>query len=398
MLTTYEVVEQAGTWIPLDKHCMKRILILLLVLVFPIVSSGQSGISPSLLQFNMDFRFRIEEDWNSKKSDGTFRNNRTRFRYRLRFGVQYSGNWYHTGFRLRTGDQRKQQDPQLTLGKGFEEFGTLPIGLEKAYFHGFWHSFSFWVGKNTYPFEKNNELFWSDNVYPEGVTLRKGFSLISEVLDSIDVRAGHFVISSLGTSLGKDAYFQGYQLYMTSPDNLIQLFPALYLFRNLPNIPDGGGSFTLDYTIIHIATKLKVIRNSSFQMELDYYNNINDYSQNELISSTLRNQSEAYVIGFSYGELKKKGNWFLKVTYANLQQFSAVDFLAQNDWVRWDYSSFNSPDGRLTNYEGVEFVLGYAINNKANLVMKAYRVNQLIPYGIEKETGSRVRFDIDVKF
>ncbi len=59
-------------------------------------------------------------------------------------------------------------------------------------------------------------------------------------------------------------------------------------------------------------------------------------------------------------------------SYAKLQKFSAVDFLAQNDWARWDYSSSGSPDGRLTNFNGIELVAGYKISGKISLKMKYY--------------------------
>ena len=73
-----------------------------------------------------------------------FREDRTRFRYRLRAGVSYSNKMvYHWCFRIRTGKQNKQQDPQLTLGEGFEEFGTLPIGFEKVFFEGKWKTYKF---------------------------------------------------------------------------------------------------------------------------------------------------------------------------------------------------------------------------------------------------------------
>lgn len=86
------------------------------------------------------------------------------------------------------------------------------------------------------------------------------------------------------------------------------------------------------------------------------------------------------------------------MTYNYLEQYAAVDFLAQNDWVRWDYSSFNSPDGRLTNYKGTEFVSAYKLNKNMTLKMKFYLVDQLVAYGNYKENGNRIRFDFDVKF
>ena len=71
--------------------------------------------------------------------------------------------------------------------------------------------------------------------------------------------------------------------------------------------------------------------------------------------------------------------------------------MAQNDWARWDYSSYGSPDGRLTNFNGIELVAGFMVDKKVSLKMKYYLVEQLIPYGTAKETGSRIRLDLDVR-
>ncbi len=357
----------------------------------------KSGSVPAV-SFAADFRFRLEQDWNSRKSDGTFRDDRTRLRYRWRAGVQYQRSWYRVGFRLRTGDPRKQQDPQLTLGSGFAEFGLLPIGLEKAYFRGKWSGFGFWLGKNTFPFEKSNELFWSDNVYPEGFFLWKGLGTKSELVDTVQLKLGHFILSASGKSLDRDAYFQGGQVFISFLERRLVLFPAVYLFRNVPNIPDGGGSYTMDYSILHLGSRVHLLKKKLLQLEFDYYYNFRDYSQSDSIPFNLRDQKSGMVLGLSLGSLKQKKDWLFKLSYAHLQRYSAVDFMAQNDWARWDYSSFGSPDGRLTNFKGIEVVVGYAIDKRAVLKTKFYLVEQLVPYGIEKETGSRIRFDLDVKF
>ena len=377
---------------------MKTKTIILILLIIPITLSAQIDSLKSKLSFEADFRFRVEQDWNSKKSDGTFRSDRTRLRYRLRAGVIYEDKWYSAGFRIRTGNPVKQQDPQLTLGAGFEEFGTLPIGLEKLYFQGKWNTFSFWVGKNTFPFEKSNELFWSDNVYPEGFFLQKGFQIKSKLIDSVNIRGGHFIISSLGRSLDQDAYFQGYQAYIKFLENRIEIFPSFYRFKNVPNIPDGNETFKIDYSILHVGTRLKLLKKPLVNIELDYYHNFNDYNQNDSIPTNFKEQKSGMAIGLKYGALKQKGDRLFKASYAYLQQYSAVDFMAQNDWVRWDYSSFGSPDGRLTNFNGIELVVGFMVDKRTSLKIKYYVVEQLIPYGTTKETGSRIRLDLDVKF
>lgn len=360
--------------------------------------SAQIDSISSKLSFEGDFRFRVEQDWNSKKSDGSFREDRTRLRYRLRAGVEYSDKWYSTGFRVRTGNPIKQQDPQLTLGDGFKEFGTLPIGFEKVYFKGEWSTFKFWVGKNTFPFEKSNELFWSDHVYPEGISFEKSFHIKSKFINDVNIKAGHFIISTKGKSLIKDSYFQGYQAYIKLFKNRFELFPSLYLFRNIPNIPDGNETFEIDYSILHVGTRFNIVKRLMLGFELDYYHNFQNYNQNDSIPTNFKEQKSGVTVGLKYGSLKQKGDWLIKASYTYLQQYSVLDFMAQNDWARWDYSSLGSPDGRLTNYNGIELVVGYMIDKKVSLKMKYYVVEQLIPYGITKETGSRIRLDLDVKF
>ncbi|UZR97218.1 putative porin [Chondrinema litorale] len=376
---------------------MKKISLTVLLFLMPVALFAQLDSLISKLSFESDFRFRIEQDWNSKKSDGTYRDDRTRFRYRLRAGITYAEKWYNTGFRIRTGNPNKQQDPQLTLGEGFKEFGTLPIGLEKLYFVGKWSTFEFSLGKNTYPFEKNNELFWSDNVFPEGVFVGKNFPVKSNIIDAVNIKAGHFIMSASGASFNQDAYFQGLQMHIAFLKNRFEIFPSLYLFKNIPNIPDGNETYEIDYSIFHIGTRLQLLRTAPLKVEFDYYNNFQDYTQNDSIPSNLKGQNTGFVLGLKYGKLSEKGKWILEASYAYLQQYSAVDFMAQNDWARWDYSSSGSPDGRLTNLKGIELVLGFMIDKKAILKMKYYVVEQLVPYGISKETGSRIRLDLDVQ-
>jgi hypothetical protein len=351
----------------------------------------------SKVTFELDYRFRAEQDWDSKKSDGSLREDRSRLRYRLRTGATYENKYYSVGVRLRTGDPNKQQDPQLTLGKGLKEFGTLPIGFEKAYFQYRKNNYKIWLGKNTFPFEKNNELFWSDNVFPEGVMLEKTIPVKSNLINKIKVTTGHFILSSNNTSFSKDAYFQSLQTSISLQNNNVKIFPSIYLFRNIPNIPDGDHSFLLNYSIFHLGTKFNLLKSKKLSLDFDYYQNLENLSMNANIDSDLIDQKTGFTIGLEYGKLEIKHDWLVKLTYANLQRYSILDYMAQNDWARWDYSSFNSPDGRLSNFQGIEMVFAYSISKKIKIVSKYYLVEQLVPYGISKETGQRIRFDIDIK-
>lgn len=115
------------------------------------------------------------------------------------------------------------------MGDASKEFGTLPIGFEKLFFEAKHKSFSGWLGKNTFPFKKNNEQFWSDNVYPEGVFLKNKFVLNSKVFNDVSISAGHFIVATSGESLGNDGYFEGLQTTWTLFDKKTE-FISVFIF------------------------------------------------------------------------------------------------------------------------------------------------------------------------
>ena len=370
---------------------------LIFLLSFGLIA--QKDTTKSKLTFTGDFRFRVEQDWNSRKSDGIFREDRTRLRYRFRFGMSYQYNdWASFGMRLRTGVRNHQQDPQITLGTNPGEFGTIPLGFEKLYFKVDHKWLSTWVGKYLFPFEHQNELFWSENVFPEGIFFSAKFQSSSRLLQSIKFGAGHFIINSENTSLDKDRYFEGIQIVTTHWNNRIILFPTLYYFRKMPDIPDGQGTYDIDYSIFHIGTNVTIIQKPVLSIGVDYYYNFNDLSKNDSIPQNLQDQKQGFVLGLVLGKFEEKKDWTIRVYYSYLQRYSAVDFLAQNDWARWDYSDQGSPAGRLTNYQGLELMAGYVINKNFKLNVRYFLVEQLIPYGVALETGSRIRLDLDIGF
>lgn len=360
------------------------------------MSAQKDSLHTKKLTFNGDIRFRIEQDWNSRKSDGSYRDNRTRYRYRARFGATYKHkDWVSLGFRLRTGDPKKQQDPHLTIG---DEFNSFPIAFDKVYAKFDYKWFSSWIGKNSFPFEKQNELFWSDNVNPEGVSISGKFKLESSYLQALQINAGHFIVSSKETSTDTDSYFQGIQLVTSHWGNKLKLFPALYYFKNIPNIPDGEGAFDIDYAIVHLGSQVSINKKPLIIVGFDFLQNIKNYENVESISSAFTDQKKGYISAINIGELKKSGDWKIGLTYTYLERYAAVDFFAQNDWVRWDYSSENSNDGRLTNFKGIEMMGAYAIDSKINLKVRFFAVDQIIALGTRKENGNRIRLDFNMKF
>ena len=189
---------------------------------------------------------------------------------------------------------------------------------------------------------------------------------------------------------------QGVQFTLQAKNKLFSFFPGLFTFRNIPNIPDGAHTFHLDYSILNLGTNIRLLSEMPLSLEIDFYQNIEDYTNNPDVESRFADERSAYTIGLKWGTLKQADSWLFKLTYTNTERYAILDYMAQNDWGRWDYSAFNSPDGRLSNYEGIEVVAAYAISEKLNLVAKYYWIEQLVPIGLFSENGQRLRLDLNV--
>ena len=221
-------------------------LIFVLLMTFCQIAIGQiDSTKYKNLSLTSDFRFRIEQDWNSQNQNGIQRDNRGRLRYRFRFGLKYSLDKHSSfGGRIRSGNINDQQGPHVTLGGNQGEFELVKIGLEKLFYQYENKNFTAWIGKNTMPLEKLNELFWNDNVFPEGVGLRYK-SQVSKVkiLDEIGINTGHFIINSNNQSFSKDSYLQVLQLNFGLLEKRLKIFPGYYFYKRVGNTPDGKQTF-----------------------------------------------------------------------------------------------------------------------------------------------------------
>ncbi len=347
------------------------------------------------IKWELDFRFRIEQDWAGIQSDGTAYRDRTRLRLRQRTGFSAQVTpWASFGARVRTGNIYDQQGPHLTLGSNTGEFSLFQIGFEKAYFKAEKDGNYMWFGKNTFPFYKQHEIFWNNNVYPDGVAGAWNFSAGSE--SNLKTTLGHFVIRSNGGGFDTDAYFNAGEILYESPR--VVLASAIYNFRNLPNTPDGSETYTLDWLISHVQGKFTLVPERSISLGFDFFQNFNGLKQYSLMPREFTDQKTGWAIHGTVGSIAEKGDWRLQIFYANLQKYSIVEYFAQNDWARFDYSNFGVSGSRLSNFSGVEINIAYAFAERFNLVWRTYYVEELVALGIENERGWRSRIDLNIAF
>ncbi|MFT5168775.1 MAG: hypothetical protein ACI8P3_004020 [Saprospiraceae bacterium] len=379
---------------------MRHLFLLLLFLISISSWAQKDSIKHQNLEFTGDFRFRIEHDWNSQKTNGTLRDNRSRLRYRFRFGLNYAIDKHSSfGGRIRSGNINDQQGPHVTIGGNKGEFGLTQIGFEKLFYKYKRKNLIGWFGKNSIPLKKLNELFWNDNVFPEGLGLEyKVYENETKFLNLLALSAGHFIIQSNNQTFNKDSYLQIAQLDLKIFRNRINIFPGFYSFKKIGNFPDGEQTFNLNYSIFHLGCDVEIANKPKLNLGVEFYNNFEDYSNHDSIPSILKGQKKGFVISIRYGEIKKKGDWLVHLYYANVQKFAIVDYFAQNDWARWDYSSIGATGSRISNFQGIELKIGYAFKEKFNLILRSYFVEELIQSGNFKENGNRVRLDLNIGF
>ena len=337
------------------------------------------------LKFIGDFRFRAELDRDSRKMDGSYRDDRDRLRYRLRAGFQYTLNKsFQFGARIRTGNAKNQQSPHITIGK---EFHSDDFSIDLAYLkiksnNGYWAN----LGKQNMSFWRQNGLLWNNDVNPEGVSFGKSFSFNNN--SKISPVMGYFITGSRGGKFSEDSNIIIAQLKLDSKlgDENFIVASGIIKGSKLPDTPDDTGTFFLDYSIWSSSFQIKL---NDFLLGFDYILNLKNYDLNENILSTYKDQKNGYTGSLKYNLEKFQ----IGYTYAHIEKYAVIDYFAQDDWLRWGNSNMT----RTSNFKGHEISAKYNLNNNFNIVFRAFLVEGIKTTSTNLETGTRVRLDLNIK-
>ena len=345
-----------------------------------------------------DFRFRGENDWNSRRSDGSYRDDRFRLRYRLRFGFNYKLNEQIAfGGRLRSGNTQNPQSPHITLGERLPDDG---VSIDKAFLKVNTKNWWAWMGKNNFPFWKQNEMYWDDDVIPEGIAFG-GRILLTESI-TLKPITGYFTLHDPAQNLSLDPSMLAGQLTLNIENRESELTLSSGYF-NLTKISDLGFqevNHTLDYGMLISSAMVNFKYKTPITLGVDYITNLTDYSNDSLVTfSGHKNQKTGFVGSIQLGSLSDKNKWLLAYYYSYIQKYSVVPFLAQDDYVRWDYG--NIAASRSSNFKGHEVRLAYAFEKGFNVVARAYFVDGILkrkPNDADIETSHRIRLDLNLNF
>ena len=376
---------------------------MLSILSFSIVhSSAQTTASTDdkekKLTFYGDARFRIEDDWGviTSASDTLDERLRTRTRFRLGFNYDYNNNLSFGG-RIRAGSADDQQSPHITFGNEFE---YLPIGFDRAFIKYTYKGLTAWTGKNSFPFYYQDELFWDEDVSPDGVYA--GYEIKNkDATLKVKPAAALFFISSSGTPFDKDRTLIAAQIHANYKKDKVDFNLASGIFNmdSLGNTPDGTESFAVDYNLsvsnirfTYNTAKLPITVGANLMM------NLADLNDSSIVANDHENETMGYDLILEIGKLKAAKDFLVSFTYAHIQKYSVVDYFAQDDWLRWGFSGASGT--RSSNFQGLEIRLAYAFGPKCNIMARTYLVKGIAENtpGATLETNNRFRLDMNIGF
>jgi hypothetical protein len=380
------------------------VFVLLAVFTFCnwILAQGNDGESKKVDVYG-DFRMRIESDFGNHESDGDELEGRTRARVRARLGATYSPyNHISLGLRIRSGLIEGQQIANITI-YDFDgnNTGDADFLFDKWYLEYHTGGLSTWVGRNSIPFWKQNQLYWDDEVIPVGFGisynsgLGRGKFEINGGLFSLPAGmqafAGRLLLAQIVyevniADIGLTAAGGVHAITADTddPDRLIFL--------------DENGD--RDYTILKISLQARAkLWDIPAKFGLDFAFNTEDYKDTSAGSFTEFHKDEvnAYALSVIFGKTKKAWDWQAGYSYAYIEMFAVNNSFAQDDWVRWG----TAEQIRNSNFKGHEFFGILTLPRQFSIVARIYIVNGITlrsPESTQLEDGNRFRFDLNYHF
>ncbi len=337
-----------------------------------------------------DFRFRLEQDWDSRTATGAERADRARARIRVRLGVDFRPTERVTvGARLRSGSDRSQQSPHITI-VDFDggDTGDADFNLDRWFLRASSRSgrFSGWIGCDGFPFWRQNELFWDDDVTLAGIA--GSFEQTVGANGRLAVHAGWF---SLPVGMRRFSGELGaLQVVYGVPvgDAKLTVAGGYFAADANPADPDAGtllnGDGLRDYAILVGSVQVELSAGGRpLTLGADLIDNREDYPANA-------GETGGFVFSARYGSTSERGDWLAGYTYARIESLAVIASYAQDDWVRWG----NGPQTRGSNFRGHELRFARSLARNLNVVLRLYLVESITTI----EDGKRFRVDFNYRF
>jgi hypothetical protein len=352
-----------------------------------------------------DGRLRFEKDWDSYRSDGSQRSDRSRMRIRGRLGLVWQPlDLLKFDVRARTGNDDHQQSGHITiLDFNGNDRGASDVNLDKWSGQVNWRGLSVWGGRNSLPWWKQNSLLWDDDVTNKGVGL-----IFKQDIGpgQLTWNSGYYTLPVGMRDYTGDAW-SGQLVWQQDNENSGLTLAGGVIDIKADNRPSDYAMNTLlqgnasrDYEVWSLQSQLRI--NSlpkPLHLGADYIHNNKDYSSNDPDPFTAfhKDDVDAWVVQAVYGGVNDRWDWLMGTYYAHIEALALHNSYAQDDWVRWG----SSDQTASSNFKGSELRAGLGLGWNANLIARLFivrAVDKELPGDERKQTGKRFRVDLNIKF
>jgi len=363
-----------------------------------------------------DFTARLEYDWDSKRGNGTERDDRGRLRGRARLGFNFRQDNIKVGIRLRSGSDNNQQSAFITV-YDFDDnpTGDADFNFDKWFLEYSNEQITAWIGRNSLPWWHQDQMSWDDDVVPAGL----GFTWTPSLGEAggLTVNTGFFTLPEGMTDFRGDL-FSAQLVYDTTFAGIGWTLAGGYLGINadpitnlcapgeLPDISgcelelllQGNGDRDYKLWTGNLQARIEA-GGKPLTLGFDVQHNSENYSDAAPGSFTEfhKDADTGWTAMLLWGDVKEKGNWLLGYVYTREQMLSVNNSYTQDDWVRWGTAT----QVRASNIKGSEFRGAYALEKNMDLVLRVFFVDAIDftePGDISKEDGNRARLDLNYRF
>ncbi len=342
-----------------------------------------------------DFRFRLEQDWDSRRADGAPRDDRGRARVRLRLGLGWQiSDVLNVGFRARSGSETNHQSPHLTI-VDFDgnDTGDADFNPDKWFLQAKNEHLWGWVGRNGFPFWKQNEFLWDDDATLAGAA--GGWTGAAGEHGNLSLNFG-YLSPPVGMKSFTGSLAAGQLVYQNDRSPLgLTLAAGLYAIDADPGDPDAAvlanGNGLRDYSIVMVSAQARrTAGGRPLVLGLDYLDNGKSYGQDDPYAFANRTETDGYAASIAWGSSSGRGDWLLGYRYAKIGALAINGSYGQDDWVRWG----SSAETETSDLKGHELRFGFGLGATGSLLARLYLVEAITSV----QDGKRFRLDYNLTF
>ncbi|MCM8785760.1 MAG: putative porin [Candidatus Omnitrophica bacterium] len=326
-------------------------------------------------KFSGDLRIRYQRD----NIEGEPHRDRERFRGRFGFKTNIGENT-EVGMRLATG-----VGEQTSTNQTFENaFSQKNIWIDRFYVKHRISDFGIIAGKMENPFYCT-DMIWDSDINPEGIafTYQKnnfftnlGVFILDEFKSSTDDPMLYsFQIGYKGKIIERD-FKIGFGLYLTDSLKNKKQDDISPNYKPKGNTLTSDGKYSYEYKPLSIPIEFTVfeVANKSFKLYGEYIRNIESGVS----------ENEGYLIGFTFGKLKEKGDWEFGYNYRKIEGDATLAILSDSDI-----------NGGGTSLKGHKISFGYQVSKNSS-----FGITYFIGQPLSPRTDKRNTLQIDylIKF